>query len=285
MTRKALGRGLKALIPEGDSAQGSVRSIPLEQVDRNTEQPRRYFDEEQLNELKESIETHGVLEPIIVRPVEGRYEVVVGERRWRAAQLAGLTTIPALVRPLADRDAMEIALVENLQREDLNPVEEAEAYKRLMTEFGMTQEEVADRVGKKRSTIANRLRLLDLDDELVVEIETGRLSAGHAKVLLGVTSKARRLQLAKRSIEEGWSVRTLEEAVQIIQEGEQQERKRRTKRLSRDPLLEDVEERLKHSLGTKVRVVHKGGRGKIEIEYYNEEDRERLFELLTGADR
>lgn len=285
MTRKALGRGLKALIPEADAAQGSVRSIPLDQVDRNTEQPRRYFDEEQLNELKESIETHGVLEPIIVRPVEGRYEVVVGERRWRAAQLAGLTTIPAVVRPLADRDAMEIALVENLQREDLNPVEEAEAYRRLMTEFEMTQEEVAERVGKKRSTIANRLRLLELDDELVVEIEAGRLSAGHAKVLLGVSSKGKRLQLARRLIEEGWSVRALEEAVRIIQEGEQREKATRTKRASRDPLLDDVEERLKHSLGTKVRVVHKGGRGKIEIEYYNEEDRERLFELLTGADR
>lgn len=285
MTRKALGRGLKALIPEADAAQGSVRSIPLDQVDRNTEQPRRYFDEEQLNELKESIETHGVLEPIIVRPVEGRYEVVVGERRWRAAQLAGLTTIPAVVRPLADRDAMEIALVENLQREDLNPVEEAEAYRRLMTEFEMTQEEVAERVGKKRSTIANRLRLLELDDELVVEIEAGRLSAGHAKVLLGVSSKGKRLQLARRLIEEGWSVRALEEAVRIIQEGEQREKATRSKRASRDPLLDDVEERLKHSLGTKVRVVHKGGRGKIEIEYYNEEDRERLFELLTGADR
>src|SRR5690606_3775214 len=172
-TRRALGRGLRALIPESEASRDNVRPIPLDQVDRNPDQPRRYFDEEQLNELTESIRIHGVLEPIIVRPVEGRYEVVVGERRWRAAQLAGLTTIPAVVRPLSDREAMEIALVENLQREDLNPIEEAEAYKRLMSEFGMTQEEVAERVGKKRSTIANRLRLLELDEELVVEVETG----------------------------------------------------------------------------------------------------------------
>lgn len=284
-TRRALGRGLRALIPESEASRDNVRPIPLDQVDRNPDQPRRYFDEEQLNELTESIRIHGVLEPIIVRPVEGRYEVVVGERRWRAAQLAGLTTIPAVVRPLSDREAMEIALVENLQREDLNPIEEAEAYKRLMAEFGMTQEEVAERVGKKRSTIANRLRLLELDEELVVEVETGRLSAGHAKALLGVASRARRLELARRAIEEDWSVRALEEAVRKEQERSGGTRKTARKEEVRDPHLQDVEERLKRSLGTKVRVVQRGSRGRIEIEYYNEEDRERLLELLTAVER
>lgn len=284
-TRRALGRGLRALIPESEASRDNVRPIPLDQVDRNPDQPRRYFDEEQLNELTESIRIHGVLEPIIVRPVEGRYEVVVGERRWRAAQLAGLTTIPAVVRPLSDREAMEIALVENLQREDLNPIEEAEAYKRLMAEFGMTQEEVAERVGKKRSTIANRLRLLELDEELVVEVETGRLSAGHAKALLGVASRARRLELARRAIEEDWSVRALEEAVRKEQERSGGTRKTARREEVRDPHLQDVEERLKRSLGTKVRVVQRGSRGRIEIEYYNEEDRERLLELLTAVER
>lgn len=283
MTRKALGRGLKALIPEGDNVKGNVRYVPLDQVDRNVEQPRRYFDEDQLNELKESIEVHGVLEPIIVRPLDGRYEVVVGERRWRAAQLAGLTTIPAVVRTLSDRDAMEIALVENLQREDLNPIEEAEAYRRLMEEFGLTQEEVASRVGKKRSTIANRLRILDLDEELVVEIETGRLSAGHAKVLLSVSSKAKRLQLARKVMEEGLSVRALEDEVKKKQGLSEKKKDAARKQEQRDPLIDDVEERLKQTLGTKVRVVQRGARGRIEIEYYNEEDRERLLELLTGT--
>lgn len=284
MTRKALGRGLKALIPEGDNVTSdeNVRSIPVEEIDRNPEQPRRYFDEDQLNELTESISFHGVLEPIIVRPLNGRYEIVVGERRWRAAQLAGLDSIPALVRPLSDREAMEIALVENLQREDLNPIEEAEAYRRLVVEFGMTQEEVAERVGKKRSTIANRLRLLELDEELVVEVETGALSAGHAKVLLGVPAKGRRIQLARRCIEEGWSVRQLEEVIRAQQSTEVKDKVR--KRVVRDPFIEDVEERLKHSLGTKVRVVQRGDRGRIEIEFYSEEDRERLFELLTGTE-
>ncbi len=285
MSRKALGRGLKALIPEAEEQEGQVRLIPIDQVDRNEEQPRKYFDEEQLDELRESIETHGVLEPIIVRPVKGRYEVVVGERRWRASQLAGLKSIPAVVRSLSDKETMEIALVENLQREDLNPLEEAEAYRRLMVEFDLTQEEVAARVGKKRSTIANRLRLLELDEEIRLEIETGRLSAGHAKVLLGVPDKAMRSKLARRVIEEGLSVRALEEATKE-QEAAVEGQPRATKRsaLRVDPLLQDVEDRLQRSLGTKVRVVQNGKRGRIEISFYGPDDMERLIEVLTGAD-
>jgi len=285
VSRKALGRGLKALIPEAEEQEGQVRLIPIDQVDRNEEQPRKYFDEEQLDELRESIETHGVLEPIIVRPVKGRYEVVVGERRWRASQLAGLKSIPAVVRSLSDKETMEIALVENLQREDLNPLEEAEAYRRLMVEFDLTQEEVAARVGKKRSTIANRLRLLELDEEIRLEIETGRLSAGHAKVLLGVADKAKRSKLARRVIEEGLSVRALEEATkeqEATVEGQPRATKRRALRV--DPLLQDVEDRLQRSLGTKVRVVQNGKRGRIEISFYGPDDMERLIEVLTGAD-
>src|SRR5690606_17385648 len=199
-----LGRGLRALIPESDAFEGAaVRVIFIDQIDRNPEQPRKHFDEAQLEELKESILAHGVLEPIIVRPVEGRYEIVVGERRWRAAKLAGLDAIPAAVREMSDREAMELALVENLQREDLNPIEEAEAYKRLMDEFGLTQEEVADRVGKKRSTVANRLRLLEMEPELRAEVSAGRLSAGHAKALLAISSSRERMEVARRVIEDG----------------------------------------------------------------------------------
>ena len=283
MTRKALGRGLRALIPEGEDLESSVRQIPIDQIDRNENQPRKYFDEEHLEELRESIATHGVLEPIIVRPVLGRYEVVVGERRWRAAQLAGLKTIPAVVRPLSDKETMEIALVENLQREDLNPIEEAEAYRRLIEEFNLTQEEVALRVGKKRSTIANSLRLLELDEELRLEVLSGRLSAGHAKVLLGIADKAKRLRLGRRVIDEGISVRALEE---LAKEPEVDRKPGAAKKRSSsvDPLLLDVEERLQRALGTKVRVVQKSGRGRIEIEFYDEDDMERLIEMLAGGE-
>lgn len=284
MSRRALGRGLKALIPESDASEASVRQIPLDQVDPNAEQPRKVFDEEQLEELKESIKAHGVLEPIIVRPLEGRYEVVVGERRWRAARMAGLETIPAVVRPLSDREAMEIALVENLQREDLNPLEEAEAYRRLMEEFGLTQEEVAERVGKKRSTIANRLRLLEIDEELRGAIESGLLSAGHAKALLSVASKERRLRLARRAVDEGLSVRAVEA---LAREPEEHStggaRTRPVRRTVRDPLIADVEDRLQQALGTRVRVVDRGDRGKIEIEYYNRNDMERILEAFAGT--
>lgn len=282
MSRKALGRGLKALIPESESSEGSVRQIPIDQVERNPSQPRKHFDEEQLEELKESILAHGVLEPIIVRPVEGRYELVVGERRWRAAQLAGLKSIPATVRSLSDREVMEMALVENLQREDLNPIEEAEAYRRLMEEFGMTQEEVAERVGKKRSTVANRLRLLEIEPELRAEIAAGRLSAGHAKALLAI-SPPERLRIARKVIEEGWSVRAVEEYSRESMRKPAAVR-RTAAHVVRDPLIQDIEERLQRRLGTKVRVVRQGQRGRIEIDYYSQDDMERILEILTGTE-
>lgn len=282
MSRKALGRGLRALIPETESFEGTVRLIPIDQIDRNPEQPRKHFAEDQLHELKESILAHGVLEPIIVRPIEGRYELVVGERRWRAAQLAGLESIPAAVRSLTDKEAMEMALVENLQREDLNPIEEAEAYRRLMIEFEMTQEQVAERVGKKRSTVANRLRLLEIEPELIAEIAAGRLSAGHAKALLAIGSSSERLTVARRAIEEGWSVRAVEEYSRERTKKPAPPR-RPVGRKERDPLILDIEERLQRSLGTKVRVVRHGQRGRIEIDYYSQDDMERILEIIAGT--
>lgn len=285
MSRKALGRGLRALIPETEGAQGAVRTIPLDLIDNNPDQPRKRFDEEQLEELKASILAHGLLEPIIVRPIDGRYEVVVGERRWRAAQMAGLKEIPAIVRSMSEREAMVIALVENVQREDLNPLEEAEAYKRLMEEFQLTQEEIAERVGKKRSTIANRLRLLELDPEIREDLAAGRISGGHAKALLGIPVKAKRLRIARRIVEEGLSVRAVEElAREEPQKRETGARKRAREERVDDPIVRDVEERLQQSLGTKVRVVRNGRRGRIEIDYYSEDEMHRIVEVLLGGE-
>lgn len=287
MSRKALGRGLKALIPESDSASGLPRKVPIDQIDPNPKQPRKNFDADAIDELASSIREHGVLEPVIVRPLAGRYELVVGERRWRAARLAGLTEIPAIVRTLSDVEALELALIENIQREDLSPLEEAETYRRLMDEFHMTQEQVAKRVGKSRSTVANSLRLLDLDPELRDEIQRGALTAGHAKALLSVTSKAERLSLAQKVIDEGLSVRAIETLV-----GQKRETTKPKSRatggagrdMSRrsDPFIADLTDRLQQSLGTKVRLVTQGQRGRIEIDYYSRDELERIVELLGG---
>lgn len=287
MSRKALGRGLKALIPESDSASGLPRKVPIDQIDPNPKQPRKNFDADAIDELASSIREHGVLEPVIVRPLAGRYELVVGERRWRAARLAGLTEIPAIVRTLSDVEALELALIENIQREDLSPLEEAETYRRLMDEFHMTQEQVAKRVGKSRSTVANSLRLLDLDPELRDEIQRGALTAGHAKALLSVTSKAERLSLAQKVIDEGLSVRAIETLV--AQKRETTKPKSRAtggagRDMSRrsDPFIADLTDRLQQSLGTKVRLVTQGQRGRIEIDYYSRDELERIVELLGG---
>ena len=217
-----------------------------------------------------------------MRPVGGSYEIVVGERRWRACQIAGVTTVPVLIRDLSDRDAMELALVENLQREDLNPIEEAEAYRRLLDEFGLTQEEVARRVGKERSTVANRLRLLGLRGRSREALEKGEISAGHAKVLLSITSDAHRDAVVRRIVDEGLSVRQTEQLVRRLQ----QQAKRPVPREERKPDLDvhwaAIEDELRRVLGTKVNVVHKGSKGRIEIEFYTEEDVERILNVLRG---
>ena len=282
MSRKALGRGLKALIPQVEEGDGRVQELPINTICPNPNQPRRNFDEDALQELADSIREHGVLEPLIVRPVGGSYEIVVGERRWRACQMAGVTTVPVLIRDLSDRDAMELALVENLQREDLNPIEEAEAYRRLLDEFGLTQEEVARRVGKERSTVANRLRLLGLRGRSREALEKGEISAGHAKVLLSITSDAHRDAVVRRIVDEGLSVRQTEQLVRRLQ----QQAKRPVPREEREPDLDvhwaAIEDELRRVLGTKVNVVHKGSKGRIEIEFYTEEDVERILNVLRG---
>lgn len=283
MSRQALGRGLKALIPQGDDSQDDVEHLPIDSISPNTKQPRRYFSEDGLHELRDSIVEHGVLEPLIVRPMGTRYEIVVGERRWRASRLAGLSTVPAIVRELDEREVTEIALVENLQREDLNPIEEAAAYKRLLDEFHLTQKQVAERVGKERSTVANRLRLLDLCETAQQYVIEGTLSAGHAKVLLGITDAKRQQSLAEKIVEQQLSVRQTEQIVRNAQRSPSPARRKRPQKM-RDPHWDEVEDEFRRVLGTKVSVVQRGTKGRIEIEFYGEEDIERILAVLRGAD-
>lgn len=282
MSRQALGRGLKALIPQAEDAKGEeIRQIPVSAVEPNPYQPRRSFDQENLRELAASIKEKGVLQPVTVREKGEIFELVAGERRWRAAQVAGLSEIPAVVRELSDREVMEIALIENLQREDLNPIEEAEAYQVLMREFQLTQEEVAKAVGKGRPTVANRLRLLRLPEAVRGWVAGGQLSAGHAKILV-MMDEERAIELARRCVERGWSVRQLEE---FLQDASAKPRRQKADRpLERqDPLLRDVEERLQGVLGTKVRIKDKKGKGKIEVDYYSTEELNRILEVIAGG--
>lgn len=281
MNRQALGRGLKALIPQAEESRGDeIRQIPVGSIQPNPYQPRREFDEEGLQELAGSIREKGVLQPITVRDTDQGFELVAGERRWRAAQIAGLREIPALVRGLSDREVMEIALIENLQREDLNPIEEAEAYQVLMREFGLTQEEVAKAVGKGRPTIANRLRLLRLPDVVRQWVGGGKLSPGHAKVLLMLNEEGA-IELGRRSVDEGWSVRQLEEYLQTKKTKAIRSRKS-PKLTQQSPLLREVEERLEGVLGTKVKIKDREGKGRIEVEYYSTEELNRILETIAG---
>ena len=282
MTRPALGRGLKALIPQIDEADsGGVVTIPLDAIEANPFQPRRTFDEDSLRELAASIKRKGVLQPITVRPLGSRFQLVAGERRWRAAEMAGIVEIPPLVRELSDRHVMEIALIENLQREDLNPMEEAEAYAKLMMEFQLTQEEVATAVGKSRPTIANRLRLLRLPQDVRDWIADGSLSPGHGKILV-MLGEGKSVELGLRCINEGWSVRQLEEYLSSGDKQVSKPKKRVPVPLPRDPLISHIEDRLRGVLGTKVRVQDKRGKGKIEVEYYSTEELNRILEIIGG---
>lgn len=278
MSKQRLGRGLRALIPKAEEGTATeVQEIALEVIRVNPYQPRVHFDQEKLEELAESISKMGVLEPVIVRRKEGMYELAAGERRVRAAERAGLESIPAIVRDYGDQEMMQVALIENLQRENLNPIEEAEGYRNLMDVFGFTQSEVAEVVGKKRSSVANALRLLNLSPEEQEMVQSGALSAGHAKVLLGVADPTRRAQLAERVVREDLSVRRLEELVQP-----RQNVPRGTSPV-KDPEILLVEEELQRHLGTKVSLSYRQGAGRISVQFYSDEELERLLELLTGV--
>ncbi len=277
--RPALGRGLGALIPGGSPAERrGVMNLGIEEINPDKAQPRRHFDDLHLNELAESIRSKGVLLPLIVRRAQEGYIIVAGERRWRAAQKAGLRELPVMVKEVTQKEAFEIALIENIQREDLNPVEEAEAYRRLVEEHGLTQEELAQRVGKERSTVANALRLLRLPDAIKQSIAAGALSMGHARALLALPEEGDLKKAAEKVIAEGLSVRAVEALVQRLKS----KRGARKEGGEKTVHTRQVVEKLQRKLGAKVELKDKGGAGTLEIRYATPQELERILAAILG---
>ena len=269
------------------SADDSIRTLRLSQIDPNRSQPRQYFEDESLDELSESIRQFGVLQPILVQKKENRYEIIAGERRWRAARKAGLTEIPAIVREYTDQETLELSLIENIQREDLNPIEEAKAFRRLVEEFSLRQEDLAVRVSKSRTAITNSLRLLKLDERVQDMIVQGQISMGHARALIPVEIPEEQYLIAQQIAEKHLSVRDVEKLIKARLSGKKKKKDSgKDKTAERDPALElaykEIEERLKQSLGTKTTIRHSGdGTGKLEIEFYSHEDLEKIVDMLT----
>jgi len=279
--KHGLGRGLGALLssspaPAAETGVSRVQELPIDSIVANPRQPRKAFDDKRLDDLSQSLKRSGVLQPVVVRRHGQQFEIVVGERRWRAAKRAGLSHIPAVVREATDAETLELALVENLLREDLNPMEEAEAYQRLLTEFAWTQDELGQRVGKDRSSVANFLRLLKLPELIQADLRAGRLTMGHARALLSLASPAEQLKLREEILAHSWSVRATEEGVQR----KQRQAPRRAGRRSAE--LAALEDSLRETLATRVRLVGSERAGRIEITYTSAEDLERLTELITG---
>ncbi|MBO0587556.1 ParB/RepB/Spo0J family partition protein [Sporosarcina sp. E16_8] len=276
---KGLGKGLNALFPGESLAKvESVEHIHVKSITANPYQPRKVFDENAIQELSASIKEHGILQPIILRKMGTSYEIVVGERRFRAAQIAGLTDVPAVVRILTDKETMEFAILENLQREDLTPIEEAEAYQSLMANLGLTQEQLAFRLGKSRPHIANYVRLLSLPEKVRNYITVGEISMGHGRTLLGLRKKAQISLVAERVLREGLNVRQLEKLVQTMNEDVPRETKPEKRK---DLFLAERESNLRDYFGTNVSIKKTKNKGKIEIEFFSEDDLERILELLN----
>jgi ParB family chromosome partitioning protein len=284
MTRKPLGRGLGALLSaEQTSSSEESGEIPIDLVEPSSMQPRTRFDEGRLQDLAKSIRANGVVQPLLVRRKASGYELIAGERRWRAAQLAGLTHVPVVVRDVPDDKVLELALIENIQREDLNPIEEAQAYKKLIDSIGMTQESLAERVGRDRSYITNYLRLLRLPDDMKQLIEEGKISTGHARTLLGTSDVDAQRRIARKIIERGLSVRETERMIRGLVET----KSRATRVKENDPNVRAAETKLRRHLGTHVSITQNQNdqSGRIEIEFYNAADLERLFQLLLPVAR
>jgi ParB family chromosome partitioning protein len=281
-SKHGLGRGLGALLPSSPSLPAAdteipkTQELPIDSIVPNPRQPRKAFNNNSLHDLSQSMKRSGVLQPVVVRRQGQQFQIVVGERRWRAAKMAGMSHIPALVREATDAELLELALVENLLREDLNPMEEAEAYQRLLIEFAWTQEDLGQRVGKDRSSVANHLRLLKLPELIQADLRAGRLTMGHARALLSLASPADQLKLREQILAHSWSVRTTEEGVQR----KQRQAPRRTGRRSAE--LAALEDSLREALATRVRLVGTERAGRIEIAYTSVEDLERLIELIGG---
>lgn len=280
---KRLGRGLDALIPSLNvNEDDKVIEIPISQLRANPYQPRKTFNEESIQELASSIKEHGVIQPIIVRTVLKGYEIIAGERRFRASQICGLATIPAVVRKFTDQQVMEIALIENVQREDLNAMEQAVAYQALIDQFKLTQEELSVKVGKSRSHIANFLRLLQLPEEIKQHVSRGTISMGHARAIAGVKDDKKKMELAAVTIKQQWSVRELEEAIQKL-DAQKEKEAAKNKTRKKDPFMDEVEENLRSIFRTTVKIKpQQQNKGKIELSYYSKDDLERILELLQG---
>jgi ParB family chromosome partitioning protein len=284
MNKRPLGRGLSALISTGPSPAGNdeVREIEIDLIRPGQEQPRTTFDQAKLEELAQSIQSTGVIQPLLVRPIGGLFELVAGERRWRAAQIAGLARVPAIVRDIPDDKLLELALIENIQRAELNPVEEANAYKRLIESLGLTQDEVAQRVGRDRTFVTNYLRVLKLPRDIQELIETERVSFGHARALLGASDPMMQRRLAQKIVKHNWSVRETERRVRHL---EHPERATRKKEPETDPNVRAAETKLRRVLGTQVRIVPRasGAPGRLEIEFYDSRDLDRIFSLIIAG--
>ena len=299
MAARGLGKGLDALIPnsfenesvskkakvksdnenKGEKKEGEVM-VNITKVEPNREQPRKNFDEDALEELAESIKQFGLLKPILVQDRKTYYEIIAGERRWRAAKKAGLKEVPVIIKNLTEQEIVEISLIENIQREDLNPIEEALAYKKLLTEFNLKQDEVADRVSKSRTAVTNSMRLLKLCDEVQQMIINDMISTGHARALIGIEDPEEQYAIAQRIFDEKLSVRDVEKLVKNL--GKPKLKKPNDKDKSLEIIYRDIEENLKQKLSTKVAISSKGnGTGKIEIEFYSHEDLEKLIDLLS----
>ena len=288
------GKGLEALINtklmsynESDLEYEGILEIDINKIEANKNQPRKYFDEESLLELSESIKNYGMIQPIVVRRINDYYELIAGERRFRAAKIAGLKKLPAIIKDFDKSTAFEVALIENIQRKDLNPIEEAESFYKLQTEFGFSQEEIAEKVGKSRSAIANAIRLLNLDSRVLNFVRENKLSGGHAKALLSISDGNMQFELAERVIEEDFSVRETEKIVKSLQQ------KQNTEMIEQKPqntiqfdttTYRSIENDLKGLFATKVKVSAQKNKGKIEIEYYSDDDLDRILTMFEGIE-
>lgn len=294
MAARGLGKGLDALIPSSVGTENSTKSkqekpekqegetmVNITKVEPNREQPRKNFDEDALEELAESIKQFGLLQPILVQDRKTYYEIIAGERRWRAAKKAGLKQVPVIIKNLTEQEIVEISLIENIQREDLNPIEEAQAYKRLLTEFNLKQDEVADRVSKSRTAVTNSMRLLKLCDEVQQMIINDMISTGHARALITIEDPEQQYTIAQKVFDEKLSVRDVEKLVKDLNKPVKVKKAAETDK-SLEVVYQDIEEKLKQKLSTKVAISPKGnGAGKIEIEFYSHEDLDKLIDLLS----
>lgn len=275
--KSGLGKGLDALIPETDSTDNSIIKIKLNLIKPNENQPRRNFDEEKIIQLADSIKEHGIIQPLVLKKENDLYTIVAGERRWRASKILGLDEVPAIIMDLSEKDILEVSLIENIQREDLNPIEEANAYKELINRFNFTQEDLAKRIGKSRVAITNTMRLLNLDERVQDYIIEGIISEGHGRALLSINNKDKQYEISQYIIDNKLSVRETEKYINNLQI----KTVKNKKIVKKDLYYVNIQKQMESALGTKVQINNKKNKGKIEIEYYSLEDFERILDLLN----